>query len=48
MLSFHAQNARRYCTDVRNAEHSDIYTNVNVVSKGHNNLNLFKLFDFKY
>ncbi len=41
MLSFHAQNAREYFTDARNVEHSDIYTNVNVVSKDHNNLNYF-------
>ncbi len=41
MLSFHAQNARKYSTDVRNAEHSDIYTNVNVDLKDHNNLDLF-------
>jgi hypothetical protein len=41
MLSFHAQNARKYSTDARNVEHSDIYTNVNAASKGHNNLNHF-------
>jgi hypothetical protein len=36
MLSFHAQNAREYSTDVKNVEHSDIYTNVNAALKGHN------------
>jgi hypothetical protein len=41
MSSFHAQNAREYSTDARNVEHSDIYTNVNVALKGHNNLNHF-------
>jgi len=41
MLSFHAQNAKEYSTDARNAGHSDIYTNANAASKGHNNLNLF-------
>ena len=41
MLSFHAQNAKKCSTDARNAEHSDIYTNVNVALKDHNNLDLF-------
>jgi len=41
MLSFHAQNAREYSTDARNAEHSDIYTNVNAASKGHKLLKSF-------
>ena len=33
MLSSHAQNAKKCSTDARNAEHSDIYTNVNVALK---------------
>ena len=41
MLDFHALNVREYSTDARNVEHSDIYINVNVVSKDHNNLNFF-------